>query len=98
MPDQRLIRVASLGVVRRGIVIGAAAVAVAASAHAAPGPRAPIPREPATLARTLVSTKAELASAIDSWRTSGAARTPSEVTLDALYCQRIELLLAARPG
>jgi membrane-bound lytic murein transglycosylase B len=98
MPDQRLIRLASVGVVRRGIVIGAAAVAAAASAHAAPGPRAPIPREPATLARTLVATKAELASSIDAWRTNGAARTPSEVTLDALYDQRIELLLAAQPG
>jgi membrane-bound lytic murein transglycosylase B len=98
MPDQRLIRVASLGVVRLGIVIAAAVVGVVASARAAPGPRAPIPREPAALARTLVATKAELASAIDAWRASGAARTPSEVTLDGLYDQRIELLLAARPG
>jgi membrane-bound lytic murein transglycosylase B len=98
MPDQRLIRVASLGVVRRGIVIAAAVVGVVASARAAPGPRAPIPRDPAALARTLVATKAELASAIDAWRASGAARTPSEVTLDGLYDQRIELLLAARPG
>jgi len=66
-------------------------------AGAAPGPRAAIPREPARLARALVETKAELARAIDVWRAGGALRTPPEVTLDALYDQRIELLLATRP-
>jgi soluble lytic murein transglycosylase-like protein len=66
-------------------------------AGAAPVPRAPIPREPAALARTLVETKTELARAIDAWRASGAPRMPPEVTLDALYDQRIELLLATRP-
>ena len=66
-------------------------------AGAAPGPRAEIPREPAALARTLVETKTELAHAIDAWRAGGESRTPNEVTLDALYDQRIELLLAARP-
>ncbi|HEX6680470.1 MAG TPA: lytic transglycosylase domain-containing protein [Gaiellaceae bacterium] len=82
----------------RAPLVGIAAVAVVASARAAPGPHAPIPREPAALARALVSTKAELAGAIDAWRAGGGSRTPDEVTLDALYDQRIELLLAERQG
>jgi len=78
--------------------VGIAAIVVAASARAAPGPHAPIPREPAALARALVSTKTELARGIDTWRASGESRTPNDVTLDALYDQRIELLLAERQG
>jgi soluble lytic murein transglycosylase-like protein len=74
------------------VVIGA----VAASPRAAQGPHAPIPREPAALARALVSTKTELARAIDAWRAGGEPRAPDSVTLDALYDQRIELLLAER--
>jgi membrane-bound lytic murein transglycosylase B len=66
-------------------------------AGAAPGPRAAIPREPAALARTLVVTKTDLARAIDAWRAGGQSQTPNDVTLDALYDQRIEFLLAARP-
>jgi membrane-bound lytic murein transglycosylase B len=45
----------------------------------------------------LVQTKSALARAVENWRTGGEPRTPNEVTLDALYDQRIELLLAARP-
>jgi len=78
------------------MLVGLTAVAVAASAQAAPGPHAPIPRDPAALARVLVSTKTELAGKIAAWRASGESRTPDEVTLDALYDQRIELLLAGR--
>jgi membrane-bound lytic murein transglycosylase B len=80
------------------MLVGIVAIAVAASAWAAPGPRAPIPREPATLARALVSTKTELARGVDAWHASGESQPPDEVTLDALYDQRIELLLAERPG
>jgi membrane-bound lytic murein transglycosylase B len=65
-------------------------------ARAAPGPRAAIPREPAALARTLVETKTNLTRAIDAWRVAGQGPS-GEVTLDALYDQRIELLLAERP-
>ncbi len=72
--------------------------AMAKLVTAAPGPRAAIPRDPAALARTLVNSKTELARAIDAWIAEGAPRPPDEVTLDALYDQRIELLLAARPG
>src|ERR671937_1786726 len=82
--------------------IGCAALALAAAslagaARAVPGPRALIPREPAKLAQTLAETKNDLARAIDAWRESGEPRATHEVTLDALYEQRIELLLAARP-
>jgi membrane-bound lytic murein transglycosylase B len=85
---------------RRIVSFGLASLAacvLASLAVAAPGPRASIPREPAALARTLVGTKTELGRAIDSWRASGASRLSTEVTLDALYDQRIELLLAGRP-
>jgi membrane-bound lytic murein transglycosylase B len=75
-----------------------AACALASLVRAAPGPRASIPREPAALARTLVETKTELGRAVDAWVAAGDSRPPSEVTLDALYDQRIELLLAGRPG
>jgi membrane-bound lytic murein transglycosylase B len=75
-----------------------AACALASLVRAAPGPRASIPRAPTALARTLVDTKTELGRAIDAWRAGGESRPSSEVTLDALYDQRIELLLAGRSG
>src|SRR6266516_2463590 len=81
-----------------GIALACLLACVSSSlAGAAPGPRAAIPREAAALARTLVVTKTDLARAIDAWRAGGALRMPPEVTLDALYDQRIELLLATRP-
>lgn len=86
---------------RRVVSCGLACVAACALAslvRAAPGPRASIPREPAALAQTLVETKTELGRAVDAWVAAGDSRPPSEVTLDALYDQRIELLLAGRPG
>ena len=45
-----------------------------------------------------METKTELGRAVDAWVAAGDSRPPSEVTLDALYDQRIELLLAGRPG
>jgi membrane-bound lytic murein transglycosylase B len=84
--------------VYRATFVGISAILVVASARAAPGPHAPIPREPGALARALVSTKTELARGIDTWRVSGESRTPDDVTLDALFDQRIELLLAERQG
>jgi len=45
-----------------------------------------------------VETKTELGRAVDTWIAAGDSRPPSEVTLDALYDQRIELLLAGRPS
>jgi membrane-bound lytic murein transglycosylase B len=91
-------RILSFGLAVVAACALASLVAAASLAAAAPGPRASIPREPAALARTLVDTKTELGAAIDSWRASGDSRPSSEMTLDALYDQRIELLLAGRPG
>jgi soluble lytic murein transglycosylase-like protein len=74
-------------------VIGAL---VAALALAAPAPGAPIPREPAALAVRLEETNHDLADAIDRWRASRRERVPRDVTLDALYQQRIVLLLTEK--
>src|ERR1700745_2888595 len=87
--------------VRRVVSFGlvcAAACAVVSLVRAAPGPNAAIPREPAALARTLVDTKAQLGRAVDDWVAGGDPRPTSDVTLGALYDQRIELLLAGRAG
>jgi len=82
----------------RTVLAGLACLILCAASltRAALGPGAPIPRKPAALARVLVKTKTGLARAVDEWR-SGGGGVPPEVTLDALYDQRIELLLAARP-
>jgi membrane-bound lytic murein transglycosylase B len=73
------------------------AVLFTQAAGSAPPPRAAIPRDPAQLAQTIVRTKHDLDAAVDAWTKSGArGRPPHEVTLNALYEQRIELLLARR--
>jgi membrane-bound lytic murein transglycosylase B len=71
-------------------------VLLAAVALTAPPPNAPIPREPAALARAYETTTHELSAAIDRWRTSGAHRVSDDVTLYALYQQRIVILLSER--
>jgi membrane-bound lytic murein transglycosylase B len=69
-----------------------ALVVVANAAAAPPSVNAPIPKKPASLARTLVQTTAELEQAIGSWHPrSGPA--PEAVTLRALYQERIYRLL-----
>jgi membrane-bound lytic murein transglycosylase B len=65
----------------------------AALALAAPSPQAPIPREPGQLATALQATTADLRSAIGRWDDKNAA-APGDVTLLALYQQRIYRLLA----
>jgi hypothetical protein len=79
------------------VVFGSIGASASSSASNAPGPRAPIPRDTAALARTLVDTKSSLQRAIDAWLGRRQPRPPDEVTLDALYDQRIELLLSAHP-
>jgi membrane-bound lytic murein transglycosylase B len=79
-------------------ILRVALVGVTATLGAAPGPRAPIPHDPADLAQAFVSTKRDLVAAIDDWVAAGATtRPPPDVTLNALYEQRIELVLARRP-
>ena len=72
-------------------------VSAGAAAAAPPPPRAPIPHEPARLARALAENDAALRGAIHRWVTRGnPARggPPADVTLYALYQQRMYRLLA----
>ena len=62
---------------------------------APPPPGAPIPREPEALASTYESTTRDLAAAIDVWHPR-TGRVPRDVTLYALYQQRIVILLSER--
>jgi len=66
-------------------------------ALAAPGPQAPIPREPAQLAITLQTTTDALRRAIRAWPDKSSA-APNDVTLLALYQQRIYRLLVRNAG
>lgn len=68
------------------------------SGTSAPPPvGAPIPRDPGVLAARVEETERGLSDAVDSWRASAASRPPLEVTLWALYEQRISIVLTARP-
>ena len=69
---------------------------VAALALGAPPPGAPIPRDPAALSARLEATNHDLAEAVDRWRAGGRARVPRDVILDALYEQRIVILLTEK--
>jgi soluble lytic murein transglycosylase-like protein len=61
---------------------------------APPPPGAPIPRDPAALVTRFETTTRDLSAAVDRWRASGARRAPQDVTLGALYQQRIVILLS----
>jgi membrane-bound lytic murein transglycosylase B len=71
-------------------------VAAALAAAAAPPPEAPLPREPATVARALVQTRADLYRGIEGWRKSAkpSPDPPADVVLNALFEQRIYRALA----
>jgi membrane-bound lytic murein transglycosylase B len=63
-----------------------------ALAAAPPSPSEPVPREPPALAAALAGTTRDLRTAIDRWRLRGEpgrGRPPEDVTLLALYQQRI---------
>jgi membrane-bound lytic murein transglycosylase B len=67
---------------------------------ALPAPNEPIARNPRRLAEQLGTTTIALRDAIDRWRTAGNPRRgapPRDVTLLALFQQRVYLLLTARP-
>jgi membrane-bound lytic murein transglycosylase B len=66
-----------------------------ASVAAPPQPNAPLPRTPAAVARTLVATDASVRAAIDDWQSPRTSIPPSDLTLYALYQQRIYRLLSA---
>jgi membrane-bound lytic murein transglycosylase B len=77
------------------------AVAVAAFATAAraapPEPNAPLPRTAAAVAAALVTTDSSVRSAIDAWQ-SPRTSPPQQLTLFALYDQRLLRMLATSPG
>ena len=64
---------------------------------APPSPSAPVPREPRRLAARLATTTRDLLDAIDRWRGEMRTIPPEDVTLDALYQQRVYILLSASP-
>ena len=69
-------------------------------APAAPAPDQPLPRRAAGLADALAGTTRSLREAIAAWRADsdpGRGEPPEEVTLHALYQQRIYLQLGDRP-
>jgi membrane-bound lytic murein transglycosylase B len=75
-----------------------ALVGVALLAAGPPSPGAPIPTRPGALAARIESTTRDLDAAVDRWRSQARpARPPTDLTLDALYEQRILILLSARP-
>jgi membrane-bound lytic murein transglycosylase B len=76
------------------LVIQGLHILVAIVAVAVPGPNAPLPRDPNGVARSLAETSMRVRTEIDAWRASGAARPPAELTLEALYQQRLLRLLS----
>ena len=70
------------------------ALALCSSATAQPPPNEPLPRTSTETAQALVDTTARLRFEIDAWRAAGAAKPTEDVTLDALYQQRIYRLLS----
>jgi membrane-bound lytic murein transglycosylase B len=60
-----------------------------------PQPDEPIPRDPPRLAARLATTTRDLDDAIDRWRATTRPAPPQDVTLDALYQQRVYIVLAA---
>src|SRR5205085_931385 len=79
------------------VLIAATVLSIVAAATAPP-PHAPIPRDPAALAARLNETDAALEAAIDGWKDLELGRPPRDVTLLALYQQRIYIVLFGRPG
>jgi membrane-bound lytic murein transglycosylase B len=82
-------------VFRLAVALLAVALSFPCSAAAAgPTPRAPIPDRPAAIAAALIHTTSALHAALARWR--GTEPPPADVTLPALYQQRIERLLSRR--
>ncbi|HKF15364.1 MAG TPA: transglycosylase SLT domain-containing protein [Gaiellaceae bacterium] len=73
------------------------ALAALVAGAAPPPPDAPVPRDPPRLAARLATTTRDLREAIDGWRAAKSPATPEDVTLDALYQQRIYLVLSGSP-
>ena len=79
-------------------MIGTVSLLAALVVAAPPLPDAPLPSSPVRVARALTDTTTALDSEIDTWRASESAAEPGAVTLYALFEQRLDRLLAARPA
>jgi soluble lytic murein transglycosylase-like protein len=77
-------------------MIAVLAALVISSGPAPPQVGAPIPRQPGLLAARIEATDRGLAGSVDRWRASAQPRPPREVTLYALYQQRILIVLSGR--
>ena len=92
---------AALAAPLAAVLLAPAACGGPDSTASLPAPDQPLPRRPAPLARLLAEDTRALHAAIDRWRRDGdPARggPPREVTLRALFHQRIHILLADHPG
>jgi soluble lytic murein transglycosylase-like protein len=65
------------------------------SGSTAPPVGTPVPRQPDALLARIEETERGLAESVDRWRASAEPRPPLEVTLWALYEQRISIVLTA---
>jgi membrane-bound lytic murein transglycosylase B len=90
--SSRAARTASLPAVA---VVMLFALVVLWAGDAPPPPDEPVPRDPSQLAARLETTTRDLHEAIDRWRATTRATTPQDVTLDALYQQRVYIVLSA---
>jgi membrane-bound lytic murein transglycosylase B len=95
-------RAAALAAVALALAIASCADSPASGEQARPVPAAdePVPRDPVRAAEALGTTSAGLKDSIDAWLADSRARrgdTPEEVTLRALYQQRLYLFLTERP-
>src|SRR5262245_33874158 len=78
-----------------GAVVMLFAFVVLLTGGTPPPPGEPVPRDPPKLAERLTTTTRDLHEAIDRWRATTRATPPQDVTLDALYQQRMYIALAA---
>ena len=81
-----------------GALLSLVAACCAVGATAPPQPNAPLPRTADAIAETLVSADAAVRSGIDAWRPPRTSTPPSDLTLYALYEQRIYRLLVRSPS
>ncbi|HKR65642.1 MAG TPA: transglycosylase SLT domain-containing protein, partial [Thermoanaerobaculia bacterium] len=65
---------------------------------APPPPAAPLPTSDGAVVKALVTTDAAVRREIDTWPTPRMSSPPAELTLQALYEQRLYRMLAVRPA
>jgi len=80
--------------VAAGVAVAALALVPSTAAQGPPPPDARLPADPAATATAIRDTTASLTRAIDAWRASVRSAVPDDVTLYALYQQRIVRLLS----